>query len=402
MTAEVERTPAAPRPLGGLRVLEVGGGIAGAFCGKLLAALGADVIKVESPAGDPCRRWGPFARGQLDLESSLLFLYLNTSKRGITLDLTSRTGAELFIRLATTADVVVESLGPGRPEELGIGYGLLARENPGLIVTSVTPFGDSGPYRDYLDGELVLLALGGLLNMVGDPDREPVRLGGYQAQYAAGLAAFTGTMIALWHRDLAGTGQQVKISAHETVAFLEWKTPVYYQSDGRVRRRGGELSQWMVLPCRDGFVAFVYQDEHWPAVKSLVGDPRLDDPKFADRRGRVGHRAELREILAAWTVERTKEQVYHGAQALGIPVGMVADAADLVASPQYRARGFFTRVNHPRTGAAIYPGIPFRLGGCRPTLSRAPLLGEHNLEVYMTLLGLSAAELAALRERGVV
>ncbi len=391
-----------PRPLGGVRVVEVGGDIAGAFCGKLLAALGADVIKVEPPAGDPCRRRGPFLRGQVDPESSLLFLYLNTSKRGITLDLTSPTGAELFARLAAAADIVVESLGPGRAEELGIGYGVLARGGPGLIMTSVTPFGDTGPYRDYLDGELVLLALGGLLNMVGDSDREPVRLGGYQAQYATGLAAFTGTMIALWHRDLTGTGQHIQISAHEAVAFLEWKSPVYYQSDGRVRRRGGEQSQWLVLPCRDGFVAFVYQDGNWPAVKELVGDPRLADPKFADRRGRVANRAELREVLAAWTAERTKEQVYHAAQALGIPVGMVADAADLAASAQYRARGFFTRVNHPRTGAALYPGVPFVLGGYRPTVNRAPLLGEHNLEVYTTLLGLSAAEVAALRERGVV
>lgn len=398
----VEEAATFPRPLGGLRVIEAGRGIAGAFCGKLLAALGADVIKVEPPAGDPCRRLGPFVRGQVEPESSLLFLYLNTSKRGITLDLSSPTGADLFAGLAGRADVVLESLGPGRLAELGLDYQVLSRGQPGLILTSITPFGDTGPYRDYLDGELVLLALGGLLNMIGDPAREPVRLGGYQAQYAAGLAAFTGTMIALWHRDLTGAGQHVKVSAHETVAFLEWKSPVYYQSDGRVRRRGGELSQWMVLPCRDGFVAFVYQDENWPAVKELVGDPRLEDPRFADRRGRVANRAELREILGAWTAERTKEEVYHQAQARGIPVGMVADAADLVASPQYRARGFFAGVNHPRTGTVLYPGVPFVLGGHRPAVGRAPLLGEHNLEVYTTLLGLSAAEVAALRERGVL
>jgi crotonobetainyl-CoA:carnitine CoA-transferase CaiB-like acyl-CoA transferase len=399
---EFELTAAFPRPLGGLRVLEVGGGIAPAFCGKLLAALGADVIKIEPPAGDRCRRVGPFARDRADPESSLLFLYLNTSKRGITLDPTTPTGAHLFRRLAAAADIVVEALGPGRLGQLGLGYGVLARENPGLILTSITPFGDEGPYRDYLDGELVLLALGGLLNMVGALDREPIPFGGYQAQYAAGLAAFTGTMVALTGREVTGHGQEVTISAQETVAYLEWKTPIYYQSDGRVRRRGGEQSQWMVLPCSDGFVAFVFQDEHWPQVKKLVGDPRLENLRFADRPGRVAHRGELREILAGWTRARTKAKVYHGAQALGIPVGMVADAADLVASPQYRARGFFARVDHPRTGPALYPGIPFVLDGHRPPVGRAPLLGEHNLEVYTSLLGLSAAEIAGLRERGVI
>ncbi len=391
-----------PRPLGGLRALELGDGIAPAFCGKLLAALGADVIKVEPPTGDLCRRVGPFARDQTDPESSLLFLYLNTSKRGITLDLTTPTGAHLFRRLAAAADIVVEGLGAGRLEMLGLGYGVLARDNPGLILTSITPFGDEGPYRDYLDGELVLLALGGLLNMLGTPDREPVPLGGHQAEYAAGLAAFTGTMVALTGREVTGRGQQVTVSAQETVAYLEWKTPIYYQSDGRVRRRGGEQSQWLVLPCRDGFVAFVFQDEHWPRVKELVGDPRLEEPRFADRRGRVANRDELRQILAAWTAERTKGEVYHQAQALGIPVGMVADAADLVASPQYRSRGFFARVDHPRTGPALYPGIPLLLGGHRPPVGRAPLLGEHNLEVYTSLLGLSPAEVAGLREQGVI
>ncbi len=398
----VEAATVFPRPLGGLRALELGEGIAPAFCGKLLAALGADVIKVEPPTGDRCRRVGPFARDQTGSESSLLFLYLNTSKRGITLDLTTPTGADLFRQLAAAADIVVEGLGAGRLETLGLGYGVLARDNPGLILTSITPFGDDGPYRDYLDGELVLLALGGLLNMLGAPDREPVPLGGYQAEYAAGLAAFTGTMAALTGREVTGRGQQVTVSAHETVAYLEWKTPIYYQSDGRIRRRGGEQSQWLVLPCSDGFVAFVFQDEHWPRVKELLGDPRLEDPRFADRPGRVAHRGELREILAGWTRPRTKAEVYHEAQALGIPVGMVADAADLVASPQYLSRGFFARVDHPRTGPALYPGIPFVLGGHRPPVGRAPLLGEHNLEVYASLLGLSPAEVAGLRERGVI
>src|SRR5439155_23693977 len=154
-----------------------------------------------------------------------------------------------------SADVVLDSLGPGRLEEHGLGYAELGQREPGLVLTSISPFGSEGPYRNYLDGELVLLALGGLLNMVGEPEQEPLRLGGYQAQYMTALSAFTGTMAALFERDESGCGQRVEVSAHESVAFVEWKSGIYYQANGRVRQRGGREAQWLVLPCDDGFAA---------------------------------------------------------------------------------------------------------------------------------------------------
>jgi crotonobetainyl-CoA:carnitine CoA-transferase CaiB-like acyl-CoA transferase len=217
---------AASRPLDGLRVVELGSSLAGAFCGKLLAAFGAEVIKVEPPEGDPNRRLGPFAGDRPDREASLTYLYLNTGKLGLTLPLGSAAGQRALRRLLADVDVVLDGLGHGQLDRLGLGYADLAAQSPGLVLTAITPFGDDGPYRDLLDGELVLLALGGLLNMVGEPEREPLRLGGYQAQYVTGLSALTGTLAALFARDLSGLGQRVEVSAHESVAFVEWKSGI--------------------------------------------------------------------------------------------------------------------------------------------------------------------------------
>ncbi len=271
-------------------------------------------------------------------------------------------------------------------------------------MVSISPFGDSdtGPYRQYVDSELVVLALGGLLNMVGSPDREPVRLGGYQSEYQAGTAAFTGLLAALHSRDLDGLGQRVEIAAQETVAFTEWKSAIYYQATGQLRQRGGVLSQWVVLPCSDGFAAFVYQDGDWPRVVTLIQDERLADDRFLTRRGRLTFADELRGYLQAWTCQRTKLEVYHTAQANGVPVGMVADMADVLDSPQYRDRQFFDRIDHPSTGIAEYPGLPVRFNGERPRTTRAPLLGEHNRAVYERRLGFDEQTVTRLRERGII
>jgi crotonobetainyl-CoA:carnitine CoA-transferase CaiB-like acyl-CoA transferase len=394
--------PQASRPLDDLRVVELGSSLAGAFCGKLLGAVGAEVLKVEPPHGDPIRRLGPFAGDQPAIERSLTYLYLNTGKLGLTLDPSSAPGRELLRRVLADADVVLDGLGRGELDGLGLAYADLAAQAPGLVLTAITSFGDDGPYCDYLDGELVLMALGGLLNMVGEPELEPLRLGGYQAQYVTGLSALTGTLAALFARDFSGLGQRVEVSAHESVAFVEWKSGIYYQSNGQVRRRGGREAQWVVLRCRDGFVAFVYQDEDWPGVIELIRDPRLEEPRFALHAERLAAREELRAIFEQWTLHRQKTEVYHAAQAHGIPVGMVADVADLVASPQYAARDFFQTIDHPATGAVAYPGLASAFDGVRPVSGRAPLLGEHNRAIFEERLGLTPAEVAGLQAVGVI
>lgn len=393
--------PVSPRFLSGLRALEIGASIAGAFCGKILAALGAEVIKVEPPEGDRFRRLGPFSGDRPEIEGSLLFLYLNTGKMGITLEPGSATGGELFGRLVAGADVILDSLGPGRLAALGFAYPKLAELAPGLVLTSISDFGAGGPYRDFRGGELVVMALGGLMHMIGDPQREPLRLGGYQVQYATALSAFVGTMAALHHRDNTGRGQQVEVSAQETVAFIEWKSGIYYQAGGQLRRRGGS-GQWMVLPCKDGFVAFVYQNKNWPAVVELLKDERLTEPRFATLASRVKHREELRSILESWTKPRPKLEIYHEAQAKGIPVGMVADMADVVASPQYAATAFLAAIDHPSTGPVQYPSFPCSIDGERSSVGRAPLLGEHSLTIYRDRLGLTTADVLRLREASVI
>lgn len=402
-------------PLAGLRVLEAGSSIAAAFCAKLLAAFGAEVVKVEPPEGDPIRQVGPFAGDRPSPEGSLLFLYLNTGKSSVTLDPASRTGALLLEKLIGSVDIVVETAdhrdggaagGNGRtsPDERasGLDAAALAAGHPGLIVTTISDFGEIGPYAGYQAGELVLLALGGLLNMVGEPEREPLRLGGYQAAFVTALSAFTGTLTALHRRDETGEGQVVSVSAQECVAYTEWKSSVYYQAGGQVRVRGGREAQWVVLRARDGFLAFVYQDDHWPAIVELAGDERLNDERYATRAGRVAHREELRPILEKWTVQHTKLDLYHTLQARGVPVGPVADVPDLLASPQYAARGFFTSVDHPATGAIPYPGVPCTFDNARPPLTRAPHLGEHNQTIYGEWLRLGRSDLARLRERAVI
>ena len=238
--------------------------------------------------------------------------------------------------------------------------------------------------------------------MVGEPDREPLRLGGYQAQYVSGLSAFTGTLAALHVRDATGRGQRVETTIQESVAFVEWKSGIYYQANGQLRRRGGRDAQWIVLRCADGFIAFVYQDDNWPGVMKLIGDSRLSDERYQTRAGRLAHREKLRKIFEAWTEHRPKLEIYHTAQAHGIPCGMVSDMADLLETPQYQERRYFETIDHPSTGAVRYPGLPCSFSGTRPLSRRAPLLGEHTREIYEDRLGLTTEDVLRLRERRVI
>ncbi len=359
-------------------------------------------MKIEPREGDPLRRTPPFADGVSDAESSLLFMQLNTNKQSVTLDLEPPLGRDTFRRLVAAGDIVVDSSGRGRLAGLGLGAATFTETSPSTIFTSITAFGEESDYADYRGGELVLLALGGLLHMVGEPEQPPVRLGGHQAQYATGLSALTGTLAALLERDCSGLGQLIEVSVLESVAYTEWKSGIYFQHEHRVRRRGGRDAQWLVLPCSDGFVGFVYQDEDWVHVQELIGDPRLADACFATRAGRLKQRQDLGHTLARWTRQRTKLEVYHQAQARHIPVGMVATIADLMVSPQYQERRYFEPIEHPRTGAARYAGIPATLDGDRPALRRAPLLGEHNEQVYRDVLHLDADHLARLRAHAII
>ena len=272
-------------------------------------------------------------------EDSLLFAYLNTGKLGVTLDIFSATGRALAGQLIGNVDVLLDGLGHGELERAGFPAAVLSGCAPGLILTTVEDFG-AGPYEQFRAPELVTLALGGLLNMVGQPDAEPIRLGGHQSQFSTGLSAFTGTLAALFERDRSGIGQRVEVTGQETIAYLAWKASIYYQRTGKVQRRGAEESPWFVAKCADGFVAFTYQDRSWPDLVDILGDARLRAETFATSELRARNREEIKHITEEWTADRLKEDIYHHLQGRGIPVGMVTNVADVRTSPQYIATGF--------------------------------------------------------------
>jgi CoA:oxalate CoA-transferase len=389
--------------LGDVCVLDLSEDIAGPFCSKLLAGLGAEVIKVERPgSGDVSRHAGAGLGASPHPEQSALFLYLNTGKKSITLDIASQTGAAILRNLARECDILLESFPPGYLERLDLGYAALEPLHPGLIYTSVTPFGQSGPYRDFKGSELIAQAMGGLMQTIGLPDREPLKIGGNAACYTTGMSAFSATMIALYARHVQGYGQHVDVSAMETMAVAQIHSSIHHQFGRTPSRRESPL-----VEAKDGWVSpglerGVRQDT-WGRVCELIGRPDLkDNPAFNTPEARREHQQDLLAILSGWTETQPKEEIYHLFQELRSVAGYVATVDDLLTSRQLVARQFFQVIDHPVAGEALYPGAPFTIQGDAWSHTRAPLLGEHNGEIYGGRLGLSTADLARLRGAGTI
>lgn len=387
--------------LSGISVVDLTHYVSGPFCTKLLAGMGAEVIKIENPTGgDPARRMTPFPGDIPDSEKSGTFLYLNTGKKSITLNLKTATGVKILRDLVKEADVLVENFKPRVMPSLGLSYGTLEHMNPKLVMTSISNFGQTGPYRDYRAEEMVIFALGGMMYLIGDPEREPLRWGFAAAQYMGGLAAYTGTLAALHYAEKTGIGQQVDIALMECIAASHFQATEQYAYTGVVPKRNRAM---LVFPCKDGVVQLALQPHHWPKLTQLVGMPELlEDPRFSNTEARVGHAEELETILLPWMMEHTMVEIYHTGQAIGLPVGYSATSSDLFSTPQYRVRGFFVDIEHPRAGRLTYPGTPLRMGELPWQHERAPLLGEHNEEIYCGRLGYSREELVRLRERKVI
>jgi len=365
-------------PYDDITVLELGETIAPAYVGKQLADLGARVIRVDDPRGTGLYAFPPIvgvdANGR---DVGAAYLHLCRNKRSVAIDVDSQDGRRVLGQLVERVDVVIDGLGVDRLAEIGLPHEKLL-ERPELIITSITPFGLTGPYRDLAASDLVVMALGGLLNVVGAPEREPLSLGGYQAQYATGVCAFTGTAAALHYRDRSGRGQLVDVSALESIAFVEWKSASNFEATGSIRRRVGDHSHNVVLPTSDGWFGLLYQDSNWPRLRDLTGIAALDDERFSTRAGRSTHATELRAALSQWFAQRSKHEIYHAAQALKIPAGMVATVGDLLESEQYVAREFWQTVDHPATGPLTYAGAGYRISGYDAPVARAPVLGEHS------------------------
>lgn len=370
-----------------LKVIDLTQHIAGPYCTKLLADYGADVIKVERPGGgDPARRMGPFPGHEPHPEKSGIFLYLNTNKRGVTLDLKSDGGRAALLDMVRDADVLVESYSPRVMPSLGLDYQALTRVNPNLIMTSVSNFGQNGRYRDYLATELVHYALCGMAYITGGYHREPVKHGYNQAQYLGGVAAASGTVAALLGLWRGGRGQQVDVSILECVCSTLFTTLNDYTYAGMVSRR--QPSQGSSLrypaPTKEGYILptpGVMGD--WETYAEMTGVPELHDPKFATPAGRQLHSDEVDDLLKAKWLEKTAEEWFHHAQEWRFPFSPVQTMADISSSPQLQKRGYFVEFPHPAVGTLRYPGAPFRMSETPRRQNRpAPKLGEHNREVF--------------------
>ena len=399
--------------LSGRRVLEIADET-GVYCGKLLADMGADVLKIERPGGDATRELPPFGQDRPGPDHGLFFLYMNTSKRGLTLDLAHPEGQALFRRLAATADLVVATLPPGRLDELGVGPESLRRTRPSLVVTSITGFGQTGPYRDYRSSDLVAAALGGSMYVTGEAEDPPVRLAGHQACVTASTCAAASSVIALYHASLTGAGQHVDVSLEEaTVAATHICGIGKWLDDGIVARRAGTAlfnsTPSGTYRCRDGLVyLMVNRPLHWQAlarwIHEVTGNDAVLDPLFD---GPSSRRQAYRDVLDGWigelTARFTVDEVYHEGQRRHVAFTPVNGAAAVADDPHLAAREYFVALEHPRVGALRYPGAPYRLSGTPWRLARpAPAVGQHNAEIYQGELGLSGDECRALARRGVI
>lgn len=397
----------------GLRVIELAGMVAGPYCGRILAAFGADVVKVEPPgAGDPARRRGPFLAGQPGPERSALFAYLNVNKRGITLDPFQPSGRALLHRLLATADVLIEDLPPRRKSAAGVDQATLFALNPRLVVASITPFGATGPYADYRAEHIQIFHAGGEGYLLPNgltfelfPDRPPLTIGGYAAAYHAGLAAMAAIAAALMARLDDGVGQAIDLSQQEVQLLLSCMTLQRY-TDGYPEHRSTRSFRYGgVLPCKDGYVeVLTVEQQQWEALLAAMGHPAwADDERFRDPISRGKHGDEINRHLRAWSAQLTTAELFARAKAHGVPAGIFHTPAEVCASEHERVRGFFQPVVHEGLGPLEMPTFPFRFSAQPPRMARAaPRLGQDNLAVFCDELGLSAEDLATLVASGIV
>lgn len=404
--------------LTGLKVLDLSQRYAH-YCGKLFADMGADVILIEKPrSGCALRGEAPFIADKHDPEYSIPFFYFNTSKRGITLDLEQGEGRELFRNLARDCDLVIDDGAPGALDALGLGYAALAEIRPGMVVTSITPFGQAGPYAQYAADDLTLLAMGGFLHMMGYPDAAPTQASGNQAYAMGNLFAAVGSMMAVLGAQTSGEGQHVDISIQECVTMALENAAQFYDLEKRVRTRfAGSQRQagTGIFECADGSV-YIFaggmaairfwgnlvqwmKDEQVPAYETLDG-PEWSDMVFLNSERAKDTFAEMFSVVAK---RKTKEELYREAQRRRVPLCPVSTVADVVQNRQLAYRGFFTRVPHARAERElVMPGAPFQLSATPSKVARpAPQLGQHNREIYGAI-GVSEQKLAALQQAGVV
>jgi benzylsuccinate CoA-transferase BbsE subunit len=395
--------------LTGLKVLDLST-YRGHLAARLLADMGADVIKVEPPEGDAGRRIGPFVDDRPHRDRSLFFWFYNLNKRSLTLDIRSPRGRELLLDLARAADVIVESFAPGEMARMGLGWDEFHRLNPALVMLSIAPFGQSGPYRDFEADDTVLTALSGMLYVNGYPGRQPVRPLGLQAYHSAAYYGAVAAMCALFARDRDGLGQWIDLSMQEATASAVEHVAGSYFGQNFVEPRRGTL-HWSrffrVARCRDGYIMHCTLGD-WTSliewVKSEGKAQDLADPKWDDVTYRAQNAEHLFDVLDEWVKDYECNDLLERAQALRQPYAIVQGPEAMFDDEQLAARGFFVEVEHPELGRTFrYPGAPYLFNGTPWRVRRRPpLLGEHTGEILHHELGMEPAEIAALYAQGIV
>ena len=395
--------------LDGIGVLDLSDGISGSYCGKMLAGFGAEVIKLEKPgAGDSTRRLGPFPDDIPHPEKSGAFLYHNSGKKSVTLNIETAAGRDLLRQLVAETDVLVENFQPSVLPKLGLGYTALSAINPRLVMTSITGFGQTGPYRDFKMESIAGYALGGHQYINGEPDREPLQGAGPQPEYLGGIHGFFGTVTGLFSREDTGRGHHVDVSIMECLAGFHQFTIIRYTYGGEIKSRTGNRYEAgptiTIYPCKDGHIALSASSPmQQELLFALVGMPDLAE----DFAGVTAHRDDTAlaeafdERLKPWFQERTKEEIFHTCSEWRIPCAPVTHPGELLDDPHFRERGFWRSIDHPVAGRLPYPGAPFRLTETPWQPGRAPLLGEHNREIYGRL-GYDGEDLVRLRQGGVI
>lgn len=397
------------KALAGVTVLDLTQYEAGTSCTEMLAWLGADVIKVEEPKMGEQGRWRVTEKPGVD---SYYFILLNANKRSITLNLKSEGGKQIFIDLIKQVDILSENYSLGTLESFGLGYDYLRSINPRLIYMTVKGFGTTGPYSQYKSFDMIAQAAGGAMAITGFPDSPPLKPGPTIGDTGTGLHAACGILAALYQRERTGKGQKVEVSMQEAVLnFVRvpmMATYLTHKPTPRVGNRIGAGPVGDIFKCKPGGpndYVFLYtsSQEMWRSLWATIGRPEIaDDPRFADRASRRENYEALRQLIEDWTTRYTKHEVMRIIAEADVPCGAVLDSVELLEDPHMHERGMIVTIDHPVRGKFTMPGCPVRLDDSPVEVTSAPLLGEHNRDVYRSLLGYDDGKLEELKRQGVI
>jgi crotonobetainyl-CoA:carnitine CoA-transferase CaiB-like acyl-CoA transferase len=396
--------------LDGVKIVEYGHLISAPFCAKILADLGAEVIKIEDPDfGDDARRQGPFLKNIPGAERSGLFQYLNMNKLGITLNVENIKGKKIFSELLKNADVFIENNPPKRMKEVGLSYKFIKQINPRIVMTSITAFGQTGPYKDYKGCELINAHMGGVgYDSVREADisQEPIKAPAHLFTFQAGLSAAVATVGAVFHQSVTGEGLQLDVSEQESV-IQNMHSLFRYYYDKQIVSRTDVLDRAPahILPCKDGYIHHANMEEsEWWRFVELMGNPEwAKNDLFKDYTTRSEYWDALKPLILDWTKDHTIDEIYRGAQERGSAIGAVYTAKEMLKDRQMAARGFFVEVEHPELGKLTYPGVPYRFSDIPQEIpAAAPRLGQHNEEIYCKRMDYTKQDMIKFYETGVI